>query len=76
MRQQLTQAEIEKLQSLCFSNPAKACAVAQLIVNTCQVVSCSTYSGLKGKSKRTINYQSDKLTGIKIDGRNFVSVNQ
>lgn len=76
MEEQLTPHEIEKIMTLCFTVPAKACAVAQLIVDTCQVVSCSTYSEITGTAKRTINYQAAKLTGIEIDGRKFISINQ
>ena len=76
MEQQLTDKEIEKLQNLCFSNPAKACAVAQVIMDTLQIVSCSTYASIAGKAKRTINYQADKLIGVEIDERKYISINQ
>jgi len=76
MTQQLTMEEIEKLRNICFLNPAKGCVIAQEIIDTCQIVSCSTYSELTGKSKRTINYKADKLIGVEIEGRKFISVNQ
>lgn len=76
MKQELTQVEIKKLQNICFSNPAKACAVAQIIIDACQMVSCSTFSNLTGKAKRTINYQADKLIGVNIDGRKYISFPQ
>lgn len=76
MPEQLTTLEIEKIQNVCFSNPSRACAIAQLIIDTCQIVSCSVYSDLKGKSKRTINYQARKLVGIKIEERKFISLVQ
>ena len=73
MKQQLTTYEIEKLKSICFSNPAKACAIAQQIIDTCQIISCSTFSNLSGKAKRTINYKAEKMIGIKIEERKFPS---
>lgn len=76
MNKHLTNIEIEKLQNICFSNPKKACAVAQLIIDTCQVISCSTFANIRGKNKRTINYQACKLTGVEIEGRKFISLNQ
>jgi len=76
MNQKLTQEEIDKIQNMCFNNPVKCCAIAQLIIDTCQVVSCSTYAKLKGKPKRTIQYQSGNLTGLVIENRKFVSLNQ
>jgi hypothetical protein len=76
MKQQFTQQEIERTQQLCFNNPAKACAVAQLIADTCQVVSCATYAEIKGKSPRAVQYKAETLTGIEIENRRFVSVNQ
>lgn len=76
MKQQLTEAEIKKMQNICFSNPLKACAIAQLIADTCQIVSCTTYSKIAGKSKRTINYQADKLIGVTIENRRYISINQ
>lgn len=76
MEQRLTQKEIDRIQKLCFENPPKSCDVAQLIIDTCQVVSCSTYAKLKGKSKRTIQYQSGNLTGLGIETRKFLSINQ
>jgi hypothetical protein len=75
MNQYLTQSEIEKIQNLCFKNPVKACAIAQVIINTCQVVSCSTYARLKGKSKRTVQYKAKNLNKISIETRNFISLN-
>ena len=75
MNQNLTDKEIDKIQKLCFENPAKACAFAQTIIDTCQVVSCSTYSKLKGKSKRTIQYQSGNFAGLTIENRKFLSIN-
>ncbi len=76
MNQKLTQEEVDKIQNLCFNNPAKSCAIAQIIIDTCQVVSCSKYASLKGKNKRTIQYQSDNLTGLNIENRKFISLNQ
>ena len=73
MKEELTQTEIIKIQNLCFENPAKACAIAQLILDTCQVTSCSTYARLKNKSKRTILYQAGDMTGVSIEDRRFVS---
>ena len=75
MNQKLTQSEINKIQNLCFENPARACAIAQTIIETCQIVSCSTYAKLKNKSKRTIQYQSGNMTGLTIENRKFVSFN-
>lgn len=72
MNEQLTEKEIEKIQKMCFQNPVKSCAIAQEIINACQMVSCSTFSDLTGKAKRTINYQAKKLNGVKIDGRKYL----
>jgi hypothetical protein len=74
MNQKLIQSEITKIQNLCFQNPAKACAIAQTIIDTCQIVSCSTYAKLTGKGKRTVLYQSPKMTGVNIEERKFVSL--
>ena len=68
----LTKIEIQKTQQLCFANPAKACAVAQIITDTCGLVSCATFAQIKGKSPRTIQYQAEKLPGIKIEKRKFI----
>ena len=76
MNQQLTEKEISKIQNACFENPAKMCAVAQVVVDTCQVVSINTYSKLKGKHRNTILQQKDKLTGVEIEDRKFISINQ
>ena len=75
MKQQLTTDEIRKIQNLCFENPAKSCAIAQIILDTCQVVSCSTYAQIIGKSKRTVQYQANDMTGVSIYGRKFLSIN-
>ena len=75
MNEKLTQAEITKIQNICFENPAKACAIAQVIINTCQIVSCATYARLKEKKKRTVLYQSQEITGISIEDRRFLSLN-
>ncbi len=76
MNQILTDTEIEKTRNLCFENPIKACAITQIIVDTCQIISCNTFAELKGKSTRTIQYQSNKYIGIKIENRKFISLNQ
>lgn len=76
MNKQLTAEETEKIRKLCFANPAKACAVAQEIIDTCQVVSCATYAGIVGRSTRTIQTQATKLVGIELPDRNYISVNQ
>ena len=76
MTEQFTSNEIQKIQSLCFNNPAKACAVAQLIINTLGLVSCKGYADYKKKAIRTIQYQVNRLTGIILDGRKFISINQ
>ena len=75
MNQKLTPEEIRKIQNLCFNNPTMACAVAQLILDTCQVVSCSTYAQLRNKSKRTVQYQAKTMNGISIENRKFISIN-
>ncbi len=76
MNKQLTEKEIKRIQSMCFQNRAKSCAIAQTIIDACQMISCSTYAELTGKSNRTINYQADKLIGIKIDGRKYIAFPQ
>ena len=72
----LTKIEIQKTQQLCFVNPAKACAIAQIITDTCGLVSCATFAQIKCKSPRTIQYQAENFTGIEIEGRKFISINQ
>jgi len=72
----MSQAMTEKVMELCFTNPVQACALAQAIIDTCQVMSCATYASLKGKSKRAVLYSAQKLTGVEIEGRKFVSFNQ
>lgn len=76
MQKQLTVTEISKIQNLCFSNPIKSCAIAQLIVDTCQIVSCTTFADVKEKSRRTINYKAESLVGLKIENRYYISINQ
>ena len=76
MEQQLTYKEIRKIQGLCFENRAKSCAIAQTIIDACQIVSCSTFAELTGKSNPTINYQADKLIGITIEGRKYIAFPQ
>ena len=76
MNQQLTENEIEKIQNKCFDNPAKMCAVAQVIIDTCQVVSVNTFADLNGKHRNTILGQKDRLTGVVVEGRKFISVVQ
>lgn len=72
MKEQLTDAEIKKIQNMCFHNPVKACAIAQTIIDVCQIISCASFSKLTGKSKRTINYQAENLIGIKIEDRKYL----
>lgn len=76
MKSILSEHEIKRTQELCFANPAKACAIAQVIADTCQVVSCATYAEVNGKSHRTVQYQAAELTGIAIEKRKFISINQ
>lgn len=76
MSQQITDKEIEKIRSACFENPSKMCAVAQIIVDTCQIVSAKTLSEIKGKHRNTILQQKDNLAGITIENRKFISLNQ
>lgn len=73
---ELTQQELNKTMNLCFNDPAKACAIAQTIINTVGVVSCSTYAEIKGKSKRNIQYAANNLNGVTIEGRKFPAINQ
>ena len=72
----LTDVEIKKIRKLCFNNPVKSCAIAQLIIDTCGIVSCKTLAEYKKKSIRTIQYQADKLNGVTIENRKFISINQ
>ena len=76
MNQQLTEKEISRIKDSCFKNTSKMCAVAQVIVDTCQVVSVNTFADLNGKHRNTILGQKDRLTGITVDGRKFISVVQ
>ena len=73
MNQRLTESEIRKIRDKCFENSSKMCAVAQIIIDTCQIVSVKQYSKLKGKHRNTILKQKDKMIGIEIEGRKFVS---
>lgn len=73
---ELTQIEIDKTMKLCFDNPIKACAIAQIIIDTVGVVNCSTYALLKGKSKRSVQYNVDNLNGVNIENRKFPAINQ
>jgi hypothetical protein len=72
----LTEVEIEKIRILCFNNTEKACAIAQEIINTCQIISCRKFAEIRKKSVRTIQFQSKKLIGIVIAGRKYPSLNQ
>lgn len=76
MKQSLTKQETNKIQQMCFDDPSKMCAIAQLIIDVCQVVSVTTYSELKGKHRNTIIQQKNKLTGLKIEQRKYISLNQ
>ena len=76
MNQQLTEKEISKIKNACFKNTPKMCAVAQVIIDTCQVVSVNTFADLNGKHRNTILGQKDRLTGVVVDGRKFISVTQ
>lgn len=76
MNKELTEIEKQKIRNLCVSNPAKACAYAQEIIDTCGIMSCNTFGKLKGKAPRTVQYQAQRLTGLTIEKRKFVSLNQ
>ena len=76
MKSILSEQEIKRTQELCFANPEKACAVAQVIADTCQLVSCATYAAANGKSPRAVQYHAAELTGIEIEKRKFISINQ
>lgn len=76
MNQNLTEQERQKLFKLCIENPSKACSIAQQIIDNCQIMSISTFASIKNKSKRTIQYNSDKLTGITIEKRRFICLVQ
>lgn len=76
MNKELSEHEIKKIRELCFTNPLKCCAIAQEIVDTCGVVSCATFAQVKGRGKRAVQYQSEKLVGIKIEDRKFIAINQ
>jgi len=73
MIHQLTQEEKDKILDLVFSNPSKSCTIAQCFLDSLQVVSLSEYAKLHNKSKRTIQYRSEKLEGVTIGSRRFVS---
>ena len=75
-KQTLTDKEIREIKELCFSNPVKACATAQIILDTCQVISCAEYARVTGKSKRHIQYIAESLLGINIEKRKFISLIQ
>lgn len=76
MKSILTNDEVKRVRKLCFENPAKACAVAQIIADTCGLVSCSTFAEVKSKKVRAVQYKADRLNGVTIDNRRFVSINQ
>lgn len=74
--QVLTDSEIKQIQDICFNDPVRACAIAQIIADTCQLVSCSVYAELEGKSTRTIQHQAKDLVGLTIENRKFISLIQ
>jgi hypothetical protein len=76
LKTMLSQKEKNKIIELCINNPQKSCAIVQTFIDSLQLMPCSTFAELKGKSKRTILYQSDKLTGISIDNRKFLTLIQ
>jgi hypothetical protein len=76
MNQLLTDKEVDRIRKMCFNNPEKICAIAQEMINTCQIVSVNTFAELKGKHRNTILQQKDKFIGIEIEGRKYVSVSQ
>lgn len=76
MNKELTEKEKENIRNICFTNPAKACAIAQEIINTCQVVSCATFASVNSKAPRTVQYQAKKLTGLDLPDRRYISINQ
>ena len=76
MNQQLTLKEISKIKNACFKDTSKMCAIAQVIIDTCQIVSANTFADLNGKHRNTILGQKDRLTGVVVDGRKFISVTQ
>lgn len=76
MDKHLSDTEKEKIFKLCLENPDKACAIAQEIIDSCQLMSCRTYAVLKDKSPRTVQYKAEKLRGISIEKRRFVSLIQ
>ena len=75
-KQTLTDKEIREIKELCFSNPVKACAKAQIIIDTLQVKSCPTYAEITEKSPRHIQYIAESLLGINIEKRKFISLIQ
>ena len=76
MNETLTQTEINKIRNKCFENPAKMCAVAQEIIDTCQIITIATYAKNGNKHRNTILQQKEKLTGIEIENRKYISLNQ
>ena len=76
MNELLTEKELAKIQNMCFDNPAKMCAIAQEVIDTCQIVSSSKFAELKGKHRNTILQQKDKLIGVQIENRKYISLNQ
>ena len=76
MNQELTQSEKEKIMKLVLNNHEKSCAIVQQFIDNLQLISASDFAKLKGKSKRTILYQSKKLDGIQIDNRKYFVFSQ
>ena len=76
MNQELTQKEKEKITALVLRNPEKSCAIVQQFINDLQIISAADFAKMKGKSKRAVLYQSDKLTGIKINSRKYFNFSQ
>ena len=73
MNEILTQQQKTKIRQACFDNPLKMCAIAQVIIDTCQIVSTSTYAELKSKHRNSVLHQKEKLIGIEIENRKFIS---
>jgi len=72
----ITAKEENKIIELVLSNPDKACAIVQCLLDNLQIVSVSMYAEMKKIPKRTILYKIEKLKKISIANRNYLILNQ
>jgi len=72
----ITAKEENKIIELVLSNPDKACAIVQCLLDNLQIVPVSLYAEIHKKKKRTVLHNINKLKKISIINRNFLTLNQ